>query len=80
MMRRVGGRRLRVDVTGGSSAEDAMRPGPVTTSWARSTQGLAAGVTGVVYCESAVAFKSQRLGAQTPRRTRHAVANLLACS
>lgn len=37
-----------------------------------STQGLSGGTGGVLYWESAARERSQRLGAHTPTRTRHA--------
>lgn len=63
MILRVGGRRLRAVLTGGSS-------GIVV----RCTHGLSPGegVVGIVYCESAASDRSQRFGTHTPTKIRHA--------
>lgn len=74
MILRVGGRRLREDLTGGSSEEE----GGAMAALVRSTHGLSAGVIGVVYCESAESDRSQRLGVHTPTKTRHAATSRLA--
>lgn len=68
MILRVGGRRLRADVTGGSSSVGGAMVFCKLSPWA----------AGVVYCERAARDRSQRFGAQTPTNTRHAATSRLA--
>ena len=44
----------------------------------RSIQGFSFGLSGVVYCASAVIDSSHRFGAQTPKRTRQAATSRFA--
>jgi len=73
MTLRVGGRRFRTDVTGGSSTV-----GGAIVCFVLCTHGFSGGIAGVVYCERAAKGRSQLLGAQTPTNTRHAATSRLA--
>lgn len=69
----MGGRRFLEALTGGSTVV-----GGTMAALVRSIQGLSAGVTGVVYCDSAASDRSHRFGVQTPTKTRHAATTRLA--